>query len=106
MIDVSILKLVGAAGAALVVVAWLVVSFLKPGRGHLLVSRLGAIGLYVVLGSFFTYLTQNAWADRSWVRLFPFGLLLFVFVSGFGISVWKWFQALGAAGASVDSASH
>ena len=68
VVDVAILKMVGFSALALLVLGWLVVSFLPPGRARRLDARFAAIAMYLALVCFFTNLTQRAWdKDRNGV---------------------------------------
>ena len=83
MIDMAILKIVGFSAVGLLVLGWLVTSFLPEGPGRMRVARLASIALYLALASLFTNLTQNAWADDRTALLIPFGFLWVVFIAGF-----------------------
>ncbi|GAG49809.1 unnamed protein product, partial [marine sediment metagenome] len=47
MIDVSLLKMVGIASLSLLVIAWLAVSFLAPGKTRSRVAWVAATCLYL-----------------------------------------------------------
>jgi hypothetical protein len=69
-------------GLGVLVVGWLVVSFMTPGRTRRSVEWIAALGLYVGLLSFFCYHTINAWQGDQTVRLVAFGLLSALFGAG------------------------
>ena len=70
--------LVAAAG---VVVLWLVVSFLPPGRGRTSVEWLATTALFLALGAWFIGLSMEARAEGRIGLLVPFGFLAFVYSS-------------------------
>ena len=103
-VDVAILKIVGFGSVALLVLGWLIVSFLKEGAWRARLSRLSSAFHYLALVSLFTNLTQEAWEAGRWVLVVPFGFLLCVFVSGFGVSVVKFIgQLVGGQGESAHA---
>ena len=71
-----------AVGLGVLVVGWLVVSFMAPGRNRRPVEWGAALGLYLALLSFFSYHALNAWQGDHIVRLLAFGLLTALFGSG------------------------
>lgn len=97
---------VALAAAAGVVVLWLVVSFLKPGRGRTSVELLATTVLFLALGAWFIGLSMGARAEgRTWL-LVPFGFLAFVFSAGLCVSTWRTCaHLLGRSGGS-ESATH
>jgi hypothetical protein len=106
LVDVAILKAVGFTALGLLVVGWLVVSFLAPGRSQRLAARLSAAALYLTLACLFTHLTQQNFEKGRWLLYVPFGFLLGIFVTGFFWTLVKWVRELGSAGDSAASATH
>lgn len=106
MVDVAILKAVGFSAVGLLVLGWLVVSFLAPGRSQRLAARLSAAALYLALVCLFTQLTQENFAKGRAILYVPFGFLLGIFVTGFFWTLVKWVRELGSAGESSASATH
>jgi hypothetical protein len=95
--------LVAAAG---VVLLWLVVSFLQPGRNRTSVELLATTALFLALGSWFVGLSVEARAEgRNWL-LVPFGFLAFVFCSGLCVSSWRTVAHLLGRTGSTESATH
>ncbi len=72
----------GWGAVAVVVLAWLAVSFSAPSPRRALVEWLGATGLYLALASLFAHLAARAWREDSSVALVAFGFLLFLFSAG------------------------
>ena len=99
------IAIVGWTGAALVVLAWLFVSFTAPSPKRTVVEWLGACGLYLALVALFTNLSLRAQASGSTAALVAFGFLLALFGSGFIVTVVQTFLAVrGPSGrASVDA---
>src|SRR5262245_21888558 len=107
MLPISGIALVGYTGVAVVVVAWLVVSFLAPSRTRSLVEWIGACGLYLALVSLFTNLALRAQASGSTAGLVGFGLLLALFGSGFVVSLVQTALAIRSPGGSTSvNATH
>lgn len=106
MVDVAILKLVGFPALGALVLGWLVVSFLPPGRNQRLVARLAAAAMYLAFACLFTQLTQSNWEKGRAVLFVPFGFLLGIFVVGFVWTLVKFARELGSGGESAASASH
>jgi hypothetical protein len=98
LVDVAILKIVGFSAVGLLVLGWLVLSFMAEGRARNLLARLSSAALYLALASLFTNLTQGAWADDRTVLLIPFGFLWLVFMAGFLVSLVKWLGELRGKG--------
>jgi hypothetical protein len=78
--------MVGYAGAGLVVIAWLVVSFTAPSQKRAVVEWIGACGLYLALVALFTNLSLRAQESGSTAAMVAFGFLLALFGSGLVVS--------------------
>ena len=89
MIDVSLLKMVGIASLSLLVIVWLAVSFLAPGKTRSRVAWVAATCLYLVLLSLFANLFQNALRAESLLGMIAFGFLGAVFIGGLVVSAVK-----------------
>jgi O-antigen ligase len=89
MIEVSLLKIVGFASLALLVIGWLAVSFLAPGKVRSRVARIAATCMYLVLLCLFVNLFQNALRDESLLGMIAFGFLSAVFIGGLVVSTAK-----------------
>jgi hypothetical protein len=87
LIEVSLLKIVGFTSLAVLVVAWLTVSFLAPGPTRARVSWVATTFMYLALLSLFTNLFQAALREGSALGMIAFGFLGLVFLAGFGVSV-------------------
>jgi len=93
------------AGAVLVL-AWLLVSLLAPGRLRSVLGWIGAIAMYVAIGSIFARWFHSFWIQGNEALVGVFGFLLLVFGAGFVVSVVSGLRALaghdmgGSAGAT------
>ena len=104
---ISGVALVGYTGVAVVVLAWLVVSFQAPSRTRSIIEWIGACGLYLALVSLFTNLALRAQASGSTAGIVGFGLLLALFGSGLVVSLVQTALAFRTSGRlSADSATH
>lgn len=98
--------IVGYAAAAVVGIAWLVISFSRPGRGRTLIEWIAATGIYVALTSLFSYLVWRAWREESTVALVGFGFLLLIFASGTCVSLVQIVAARRGSRRSQSSATN
>lgn len=103
MIEVSLLKIVGFTSLAVLVVAWLVVSLLAPGRTRARVSWVATTFMYLALLCLFTNLFQAALREGSVLGMIAFGFLGLVFLAGFGVS---FVRTLGALRGGGEAAPH
>jgi hypothetical protein len=106
VLPTSPLGWVGVAAAALVALAWLVVSFLREGRPRRVVAWLGANALYLALVCFFANLLLRAHAEGRTAGLVGFGFLVAVFGIGLLVSLTKTVGALRGRSSSGDSATN
>jgi hypothetical protein len=101
------IAIAGYTGAAVVVVAWLIVSFTAPSPKRTVVEWLGACGLYLALVALFTNLSLRAQASGSTAGLIAFGFLLALFGSGLVVSlVQALLAARGPSGRASADAIH
>jgi hypothetical protein len=89
VIEVSLLKMVGIASLSLLVIAWLAVSLLAPGKARSRVAWVAATCLYLVLLCLFLNLFQNAVREESLLGMIAFGFLGVVFLCGVVVSAVK-----------------
>ena len=89
MIDVSVLKIVGFSSLSLVVIGWLVVSFLAPGKARSRLAWVAATCLFLALLCLFTNLFQEAFHAESLLGMIAFGFLGAIFISGAVVSTFK-----------------
>lgn len=89
MIDVSVLKMVGFSSLSLLVIGWLVVSFLAPGKARSRLSWVAACFMYLALLCLFTNLFQEAFRAESLLGMIAFGFLGAIFVGGVLVSTVK-----------------
>jgi hypothetical protein len=89
---------------AVVVLGWLLVSFLSPNARRRRIEWLAATGLYVVLLGLFSNGLRGAIADDSLLRMFAFGFLTLIFGIGLVISSVRTIGALLGRGGSGGGA--
>jgi len=96
-----------ATAATVVVLGWLVVSFLAPGKQRRKIEWIAATGLYVALLGFFVNAVRRAIATDSEAGMIAFGMLAFLFGCGLVVSAVRTIQAFaGATSSSKASATH
>jgi len=101
------LATIAVSAIAVVVIGWLVVSFLQPGVQRRRFEWIAATALYVALLSFFLNLLRRSIADDSTAGMIAFGFLAFMFTCGLGVSVVRMIAALGGRASSAKaSATH
>ncbi len=101
MIDVLLLKIVGFSSLALLVIGWLAVSFLPPGRIRSRVAWVAVTCMYLALLCLFANLFQSALREESMLGMIAFGFLGAVFTGGVVVSAVKavgQFVGRGSAG--------
>ena len=86
MIDVALLKIVGFTSLGLLVIAWLSVSFLAPGKARARLAWIAATCMYLALLCLFTNLFQEAFHAGSMLGMIAFGFLGVIFLSGVVVS--------------------
>ncbi len=97
---------VALASAAVVVVLWLVVSFLPRSVRRTSIEWLATSALFLALGAWFIGLSLEARAEgRIWL-LVPFGFLAVVFSSGLCVSTWRTCAHLLGRGGGGESPTH
>ena len=101
-----ILTIVALSALAVLVVSWLVVSFLAPSPRRRMLEWLAATAMYVALLAFFGRQLQSAIVGEAWIRTFAFGFLVAVFSIGFAISCVRTLGAAASRGGSESSATH
>jgi hypothetical protein len=89
VIDVSVLKIVGFGSFALLVVSWLTVSFLAPGKARERLAWVAATCMFLALLCFFTNLFQLAHREESLLGMIAFGFLGAIFIGGVVVSTVK-----------------
>ena len=97
---------VGWGAVALLVVLWLAVSFMTPGRRRETLEWTAATSMYVALLMLFTSLVRAAHADDSTLRLVAFGSLWVVFAGGFLVSSVNTLRSLRSPAKEQVSATH
>ena len=100
------LAFVGWSAAGVLVVLWLVVSWMAPGRRREAVEWLAAASLYVTLLSLFTNLVRDAWGDGSKLRLGAFGFLWVVFAGGLLVALVNGVRSLRGPTTTEVDATH
>ena len=89
MIEVSLLKIVGFSSLSLLVIGWLAISFLAPGKIRSRVAWVAATCMYLALVCLFTNLFQNALREESMLGMIAFGFLGAIFIGGVVVSTFK-----------------
>lgn len=97
--------MVALGGLGVLVVTWLVVSFLSPSPARRRLEWIATTAMYVTLLAFFSRQLHDAVVDDSLVRMFAFGLLVVIFGLGFAISGVRLVGALAGRGASAKSSA-
>ena len=97
---------VGWGAAALLVVLWLVVSYMAPSRRREIVEWVAATSMYVALLMLFTNLVLRARAAESTLGLVAFGFLWIVFAGGLLVSAVNTVRSLRGAAKVQASATH
>lgn len=109
--DVSALSSISALGwfaiaaIVLVTIAWLVVSFQRPGAARNVVAWLGTIGFYGALLSLFVHLVRRSLDNDSTAGLIGFGFLATMFGLGFVVAIGRAIVSMRSAGAGAGEAS-
>jgi len=100
---VSATSAAALAGLCVVIVCWLALAALPPGRARERLAALGANGLFLALAGWFVHLALDARADgRIWL-LVPFGFFSVVFSCGLVLSLYR--TALELRGRGEDGAA-
>lgn len=94
---------VGYAGVAVLVVAWLVVSFTSPGPRRTVVEWIGALGLYVALLSLFVNLLGQSLQSESTLGTVAFGFLVVFFGAGLVLCLAQMLASLKGEAKAVTS---
>ncbi len=97
---------VGWGAGALLVVLWLVVSFMAPGRRREIVEWAAATSMYVALLALFTNLVLRSRAADNTLGLVAFGFLWVVFAGGLLVSAVNTLRSLRSPGKQQASATH
>lgn len=104
--DTSWIAPVGYAGLAVLVVAWWVVSFSRPGRRRTLLEWTGACGMYVALLMLFSHLLSRSFASGSTPGKLGFGFFVVFFSCGLLLCVVHTLKALRSPAKSIESPTH
>jgi O-antigen ligase len=89
VIDVSVLKIVGFASLSLLVIGWLVVSFLAAGKTRSRVAWVAVTCMFLALLCLFVNLFQSALREESMLGMIAFGFLGAMFSGGVVVSTVK-----------------
>ncbi len=107
--DVSAIPPLGgfAIGAILLVtIAWLVVSFQRPGPARDRMAWIGTIGFYGALLSLFVHLVRRSLENDSTAGLVGFGFLATMFGLGLIVAIARAIGSLRSVTASEASATN
>lgn len=94
------------AAIVLVTIAWLVVSFQRPGPGRNVMAWLGTIGFYGALLSLFVHLVRRSLDNDSTAGLIGFGFLATMFGLGFVVAIARAIGSLRSVAAGEASATN
>lgn len=97
---------VGWSAVAVLVVLWLVVSFMAPGRRRDTVEWLAATSMYVALLMLFTNLVLRARTTDNTLGLVAFGFLWVIFAGGLLVSSVNTVRSLRGPGKQQVNATH
>jgi len=97
---------VGWSALALLVLLWLAVSFMAPGRRRETLEWTAATSMYVALLMLFTSLVLRARAGDNVLGLVAFGFLWVVFAGGFLVASVNTLRSLRSPGKQQVSATH
>ncbi len=86
MIDAALLEIVGYTSLGLLVILWLVISFLAPGKARSRIAWVAATCMYLALLCLFTYHFLDAFREGSVVLMIALGFLGVVFLCGVVVS--------------------
>ena len=100
MIEIWLLKVVGIVSLGLLVLAWLIVSFLAPGKTRSRVAWVAATCMYVALLGLFVNLFQSALREESTLGMIAFGFLCALFTGGLVVSTVRTVGELAGRGSS------
>jgi hypothetical protein len=103
---VSELGIACLSGLGVLVLGWLIVSFMAPGRIRKPIEWIAALGLYIALLSFFFYHAREAWQGDHLIRLAAFGLLAALFGSGTLVAVVRFAKSLGSSASESGGATN
>jgi hypothetical protein len=105
--ELHVLTTIAYAAAAVVVIGWLAVSFLKPGALRRKLVWIAATGLFVALLSFFLNLLRRSIASDNEAGMIAFGFLSVMFTCSLLVSLVRTFRALaGKVDDAKSSATH
>ncbi len=89
MIDVALVEIVGFTSLGLLVIGWLVVSFLAPGKTRSRVARVAATCMFLALLCLFVHWFQGALRKEDMLEMIAFGFLSAIFTGGLVVSIFK-----------------
>lgn len=96
----------GYTGLAVLVVAWLVVSFRDASPQRAVLEWIGACGMYVALLMLFAHLLLRAVASGSLAGRIGFGFLVVFFSAGLVLCVVSTLRAVRGPSKGLESATH
>jgi uncharacterized membrane protein len=98
--------IVGYVGLAVLVLAWLVVSFTQPGPRREVIEWLGASAMYVALLCLFVHLLGRSLEQESTVGTVAFGFLVAFFGAGLLLCLVQTVSSLRGSRGQVSSATN
>ena len=100
----EIVPIVGYSGLAVLVVAWLLVSFTQPGPRRAVIEWVGASAMYVALLSLFVNMLNRALEQQSTLGTIAFGFLVAFFGVGFVLCLVQTVSSLRGPRSTITSA--
>jgi predicted branched-subunit amino acid permease len=95
--------MIAIGAAAVVAIAWLAVSFIRPSAGRRRIEWLGATALYVALLAMFVNLVRRSIESDNEAGMIAFGFLTAMFSIGLVIASIRTIAALRGGSAAKDS---
>jgi hypothetical protein len=102
----SFVPAVGYTGLAVLVIAWLVVSFTQPSPRRAVIEWIAACGMYVALLSLFVHMLGRSLASDSTVGTIGFGVLTAFFGAGLVLCAVQMARSLRGPREAASSATN
>ncbi len=97
---------VALGAVAVLLVCWLCVSFMRPGRGRATLEWIATTAMYAALVAWFAGLSLGAHEAGRTLLLIPFGTLLVLFSLGLLVSLSKTVAHVAGRGSAEASATN
>ena len=100
------LAMVACGAGGVLVLSWLIISFLAPSSGRTVIEWIAATSMYLLLCTIFANLVSSALESGNSAALVAFGFLCALFGSGLAVSIAQTFMALGGSKKGQASATN